>query len=99
MKKIIKINGKGNIQKSLTQCINYMMILSNKLIRTISNIFRKINNKLNIYTEIKREYKFQNIMEEKLTYMISVNDGYYKSNINILIISKNNDNQQNYFNC
>ena len=99
MKKIEKINKNGNFQKSVNLCKNYLMNFSNWLIRMISNIFRKINNKLNIYSQLKREYNFQNSREDKFIYMIGLNNGAYKSITNIIIISEKKDNQQNYFNC
>ena len=85
--------------KSLKQIRHFFVSLVHKSEETLLKFLRDCNNKLNIYTEIKREYKIQNIMEENLIYMIGVNDGSYKSIIKILIISAQNDNQQNYFNC
>lgn len=83
----------------LRQIKNYLLSFSSNLKKTFLKHLTDLNNKLNIYTQLIREYNFQNIMEENLIYMIYMKDGSYKSIINILIISENKDNQQNYFNC
>jgi hypothetical protein len=78
---------------------NYLLSFFSKLNKPLLKFLRDFNNKLNIYTQLKREYQFQNIMEEKFIYMIGVDNGSYKSIVNILIFPEKNENQQNYFNC
>ena len=78
---------------------NTLSVIFNKIEIISLNLFRKINYKLNIYTELQREYNFQNKMEDKLIYIMGRSDGHGKSMINIMIIAEKKDNQQIYFNC
>ena len=96
MKKTTKI---GSARNTLSTSRNYLMNVSNKLIRISSNFLRKVNNKLNIYSELKRKYKFSNNMEEHFSCIIIAKNGIHYSIVKLLIVSNQNDNQQNYFNC
>ena len=99
MKNITASIKKGNIHKILNQSKNYLMNFSNRLTIMISKVFRKINNKLNIYTELKNKYKFPNTSEEEFVYAMVAKNGLDNSIIKLIIVSKRNDNQLNYFNC
>lgn len=96
MKKTTKM---GSARNALSTSRNYLMNVSNKLIRISSNFLRKINNKLNIYSELKRKYKFPNNAEENFSCIIVAKNGIHYSIIKLFIVSNQNDNQLNYFNC
>lgn len=85
--------------KVYQKIIHFFVSFHPFLEKTLLKLLRDINNKLNLYTQLKREYNFQNSMEENYFYMINLNNGPHKSILNILIISEKKTNQQNYFNC
>lgn len=91
------------LRKILEQLMQHLGVfsvrfLSPSILKLIA-FLRKCNDQLNIYTELKRNYKFQNNQEETRIYLHVVYNGSQKSNSKLLIISEQYNNQLNFFNC
>lgn len=99
MKTLSKIINKENLNNISHQFSNTIIEFFHKLEEISVDLFKKLNNQLNIYSELKRTYTFPQIKEEHLTYVVITNNGLHKSIERLLIVSKQNDNQFNYFNC
>lgn len=94
VKQIIKVG-----QNLSFQLRNYFYPLLSASELKFAKILRKCNNKLNIYTELKKTYNIQNNQEENRIYLQVFYNGSQKSITKFLIVSEQYNNQSNFFNC
>ena len=66
---------------------------------SLHHLIHLINSQLNIYTELKNQYNFQNNMEDQFIYFTVTKNKEGSSMANFLIVFKQKENQTNYFNC